>query len=73
MACTSRGWWHQPWDGCCLWVLVPLLCPGSSYVHVHPVQHHHRAPVTGRVALGQGLLPGTLCSSSISWELLTSV
>lgn len=30
MACTSRGQWHQPWDGFCLWVLMPVLCPQSS-------------------------------------------
>lgn len=26
MACASMGRWHQPWDGSCLCVLIPLLC-----------------------------------------------
>lgn len=57
-------------------VCLPVLSPCSQFwgSHApHPAPPPcRRAPVLVRVALGWGLLPGTLCSSSGSLELLIS-
>lgn len=55
-ACRS-SWTHAQGFSCLCSAL------GVLYVQVCLVEHHHRAPVTVRVASGQGLFPGTLCSS----------
>lgn len=50
------------------WVLPvcphPPALPGVLYVQVHPVQHHHRAPLTIRVASGQESSPSSQALSA---------
>lgn len=57
MACTSKGQWHQPWDGSCLWVLIPVLCPRSSVCSGAPCPAPPQGSCRGQGGIGTGVVP----------------
>lgn len=54
---TSKGQWHQPWDGSCLWVLIALLCPGSCVCSDAPWPAPPQGSCHRQGAVGTGAVP----------------
>lgn len=52
-----HGSWQQPWDGSCLWVLIPLLCPGSSVCSGAPCPAPPQGSCHSQGGIGTGIVP----------------